>query len=89
MIFALCFFFLSEYSLSLCTQGKYKWVNSFLQGFWKNPFRMRWHLRECHSKSCDFWLKKVNQEIPANEYINNQNLAGVLCAPPDFLFVNN
>lgn len=32
------FFFLSEYNLSFCTQEKYKWVNSFLQGFWKRPF---------------------------------------------------
>ena len=44
-------------------------------------------LTECHPDSSDPWLGRINQEIAANEPVNNQIVAGVLGAPPRFGFV--
>lgn len=73
--------------LSLFTQGKHKQANISLQGFQKDSFKLGQFLIECHPTFSDLWLEKVNQEIPANDAVNNLSLSWILWAPTGFIFV--
>lgn len=46
-----------------------------------------WPVKECPVNPSNPRLESVDQEIPADESINNQTLAGALGAPPGFIFV--
>lgn len=47
---------------------------------------MRRPLTECHPNSSDSSLGRVNGEILPNESIKNQMSAGIIRAPPGFIF---
>lgn len=88
----LCFlpthvFSLLKYDLPPGPKGNKNGLTLLCKAFRKDSFRMGWHLTECHPNFSDHWLENFNQEIPANESINNQTLAEVLCAPPVFIFI--
>lgn len=87
LLYSWCSF---RYLNTICSpalKGNTNGLTPLCKSFRKDSFRMGWHLKGCYPNTSALWTEKVSQEFPANRSINNQTLAGVLCAPLGFIFV--